>query len=259
MSKAVAVVCCLLFCTSCVIVQQDEVGIKRRFGKLSDRTVSSGLHGVNPFTTTMLKVPTRTLNLTVTADLPTKEGLTVNTDIALLYHIKTDKIPVIFTEIGTDFETTFIGPTFRSVVRDVSSRYMAKDLHTAERAAIERAISEELTKFIEPRGFVVEAVLLKSIKLPVSLVTAIEAKLQAEQEAQRMQFVLERERLEAERRKIEAQGTRDAQQILSQGLNPIIIQWHYVQALRELSLSPNAKVIMTDGKTPYLLQSEQQP
>jgi len=243
----------LLAASSCASIKQDEVGFKRRFGKLSDRMLSSGLHGVNPFTTVLLRVPTRTMNLTVTANLPTKEGLTVETEVALLYHVQRDKIPTILREIGENYESTVIAPTFRSVIRDVSARFVAKDLHTAERTTIERTIAEDLMKFLEGKGFVVEAVLLKNIKLPASLVSAIEAKLQSEQEAQRMQFVLDREKLEAERRKIEATGIRDAQKILSEGLNPLILQYQYIQAWKELSNSPNSKVIITDGKTPYTM------
>jgi len=243
----------LFMFSSCVAIRQDEVGFKRKFGKLSDKMLLSGLHGLNPFSTALIRIPVRTMNLTVTTDLPTKEGLTVRTEVALLYHIQREKIPTILKEIGENYENTLIAPTFRSVIRDVSAHFVAKDLHTAERATIERTIAEDLRKFLEGKGFVIEAVLLKNIQLPKSLVDAIEAKLQAEQEAQRMQFVLDRERLEAERRKIEATGVRDAQRILSEGLNPFILQYQYIQAWKELSNSPNSKVIITDGKTPYII------
>lgn len=242
--------------SSCVSIRQDEVGYRRRFGKLSDRMLTSGLHGVNPFTTVMIRVPVRTMNLTVLADLPTKEGLTVKTEVSVLYRVKKEKIATILKEIGTDYEANVIAPTFRSVVRDVSSRFVAKDLHTAERVTIERTIAEDLAKFLDNKGFVIEAVLLKSIQLPTSLVQAIEAKLQAEQAAQQMQFILERERLEAERRTIEAKGIRDAQKILSEGLSPVVLQYQYIEAWKQLANSPNSKVIITDGKTPYLLQTD---
>jgi regulator of protease activity HflC (stomatin/prohibitin superfamily) len=242
---------------SCVSIKQDEVGFRRRFGRLSDRMLTSGLHGVNPFTSVMIKVPIRTMNLTVLADLPTKEGLTVKTEVTVLYHIQQDKIASILKEIGTNYESNLIAPAFRSVVRDVSARFLAKDLHTAERANIENTIAKDLSNFIGSRGFVVESVLLKSIKLPDRLVEAIEAKLQAEQEAQRMQFILEQEKLEAQRRIIEAQGISDAQKILAEGLNPMILQYQYIQAWRELAKSPNSKVIITDGQTPYSLNETQ--
>ncbi|MDW8297495.1 MAG: prohibitin family protein [Raineya sp.] len=245
-----------LFLTSCVTIRQDEVGYRRRFGKLREKTLYNGFYLINPLTTRMLKIPTRTINLTVTADLPTKEGLTVKTEVTLLYRVQPNKIVSILKEIGTNYEGNLVAPSFRSVIRDVSARFFAKDLHTAERATIEQTIANDLDKFLRDRGFIVEAVLLKSIRLPDRLVEAIEAKLQAEQEAQRMQFVLEQERLEAQRRIIEAQGTRDAQKILAEGLNPLILQFQYIQAWRELAKSSNSKVIITDGKIPYMLDEE---
>jgi prohibitin 1 len=175
----------------------------------------------------------------------------------LLYRVQPNKIVSILKEIGTNYENNLVAPAFRSAIRDVSARFFAKDLHTAERSTIEQTIAADLDKFLKEKGFVVEAVLLKSIKLPERLVEAIEAKLQAEQEAQRMQFVLEQEKLEAQRRIIEAQGTRDAQKILAEGLNPLILQFQYIQAWRELAKSPNTKVIITDGQMPYMLNEEQ--
>ncbi|PKQ69964.1 prohibitin family protein [Raineya orbicola] len=245
------------FLSACVTIRQDEVGYRRRFGKLREKTLNSGFYLINPFTTTMIKVPTRTTNLTVTADLPTKEGLTVKTEVTLLYRVQPNKIVSILKEIGKNYENNLVAPAFRSAIRDVSARFFAKDLHTAERATIEQTIAADLDKFLKDKGFVIEAVLLKSIKLPERLVEAIEAKLQAEQEAQRMQFVLEQEKLEAQRRIIEAQGTRDAQKILAEGLNPLVLQFQYIQAWRELAKSPNTKVIITDGQMPYMLNEEQ--
>ena len=257
MRKLFVLVFLPLLLGSCVSIKQDEVGFRRRFGRLNDRMLTSGLHSVNPFTSVMIKVPIRTMNLTILADLPTKEGLTVKTEVTVLYHLQQDRISSILKEIGTNYEENLIAPTFRSVVRDVSARFFAKDLHTAERATIEHTIATDLGNFIRVRGFIVEAVLMKSIKLPERLVEAIEAKLQAEQEAQRMQFVLDKEKLEAQRRIIEAQGTSDAQKILAEGLTPIVLQYQYIQAWRELAKSPNSKVIITDGQTPYSLNEAQ--
>ncbi|GAB4125782.1 MAG: prohibitin family protein [Raineya sp.] len=257
MKNSCAFIFLLLLLGSCVSIKQDEVGFRRRFGKLNDRMLTSGLHSVNPFTSVMIKVPVRTMNLTILADLPTKEGLTVKTEVTVLYRLQQNKIASILKEIGTNYEANLIAPTFRSVVRDVSARFFAKDLHTAERATIEYTIASDLSNFINARGFIVEAVLMKSIKLPDRLVEAIEAKLQAEQEAQRMQFVLDKERLEAQRRIIEAQGISDAQKILAEGLTPLVLQYQYIQAWKELANSPNSKVIITDGQTPYSFNEAQ--
>lgn len=240
---------------SCVTVNQTEVGVRRKAGRLQDYTLNSGMYGVGMFTR-IIKVPTSTVNLAISADLPTQEGLTVNTEMSILYHLETKKIPQLLKDVGEDYESVVILPVFRSVVRDVSSRFLAKDLHTSERAKIEKVIKEEMDKYLSQRGVFIEAVLLKSVKLPAELSSAIEQKLRAEQEAFRMQFVLDREKQEAERKKIEAAGIRDAQKIISEGLNPLLISWRTIEAFKELSKSNNTKIIVTDGKTPLLVQSD---
>ena len=142
---------------------------------------------------------------------------------------------------------------FRSAAADVASRHAAKDMHSGARASIEREIAEHLSANIGARGFEIEAVLLKSIQLPEELARAIQAKLAAEQQAQQMAFVLESERQEAERRRVEAEGIRDAQRIVDQGLSPMLIQWRAIEAFRELAQSSNAKIIITDGKSPLMM------
>ena len=139
---------------------------------------------------------------------------------------------------------------------DVTSRFYAKDMHTGERATIERAIRDQMMKYLDEKGIRVEAVLLKSIQMPPSLARAIEEKLEAEQQAQRMEFVLQQARQEADRRRIEAEGVRDAQNIISEGLDPAILQFKSIEAFLKLAKSPNAKIIVTDGDLPMLLDSE---
>jgi prohibitin 1 len=243
----------LIGLSSCVTVRQTEVGVRRTAGKLSDRTVDNGLYFVSPWST-MLKVPISTENLSITADLPTQEGLTVFSEMSILYRVERNKIVDLLKTVGPDYERVVILPVFRSVVRDVSARFMAKDLHTAERSKIEKTIKDDMDKYLKEKGFVVEAVLLKSIKLPQELTSAIEQKLRAEQESIRMTFVLDREKQEAERKKIEAGGIRDAQKIISEGLNPLLINWRSIEAFKELSKSNNTKVIITDGRTPMIVQ-----
>jgi regulator of protease activity HflC (stomatin/prohibitin superfamily) len=173
--------------------------------------------------------------------------------MSILYRIDQSKVLDLLKTVGENYEATLIQPVFRSVVRDVSARFMAKDLHTAERANIERTIQHDMDNYLAKRGIIVENV-LKSVKLPRELTAAIEERLRAEQEAFRMQFVLDREKQEAERKKIEAEGIRDAQTIISQGLNPLLIQWRSIEAFKELSKSSNTKIIVTDGRAPMLIQ-----
>jgi regulator of protease activity HflC (stomatin/prohibitin superfamily) len=146
---------------------------------------------------------------------------------------------------------------FRSAVSDVSARFFAKDMHSSKRAQIEKEVQERMNEILLERGFMIESVLMKSVRLPEGLTQSIEEKLQAEQESQRMEFVLSREKMEADRLKIEAEGIRDYQRIISEGLNPMILQFMSIEAFRELSKSSNSKVIITDGKTPLMLNNAQ--
>ncbi|WP_321539635.1 SPFH domain-containing protein [Flavobacterium piscinae] len=135
----------------------------------------------------------------------------------------------------------------------MSSNFFAKDMHSGMRATIETEIKIKMENVLAQQGIVVESVLMKSIQLPEGLANSVERKLQAEQEAMRMEFVLQQEKLEAERKIIQAKGTRDSQKILSEGLNDDIIKLRSIEAFQELSKSPNSKIIVTDGKTPMLI------
>ncbi len=242
--------------SSCAVVQQGEVGVKRTLGKYSDRPYTEGLRVFNPFTSTIVKVPVQTANMEVGLNLPSKEGLNIRAEISILYNIQSSKAPAILRSIGPDYEENVILPVFRSAVADVSARFFAKDMHTGERATIETAIRNQMAAILNERGINVEAVLIKSIQLPANLARAIEEKLEAEQSALRMEFVLDEARREAERKRIEAEGVRDAQNIISQGLDPRILQFKSIEAFLELAKSPNTKVIISDGDMPMLITPE---
>ena len=238
---------------SCVTVRQGEVGVKRKLGKYNDRPFESGVKVFNPITSTIVKVSTQTENLEVELNIPSKEGLNIGAEVSILYAVKPSKAPDILRQIGREYERNIILPVFRSAVADVSSRFYAKDMHTGERATIEDAIREQMMKLMQDNGIIIEAVLLKSIRLPNSLARAIEEKLEAEQNALRMEFTLQEERQEAERKRIQAEGVRDAQNIISQGLNNDLLRFKAIEAFVELSKSPNAKVIITDGNSMPLM------
>jgi len=239
--------------SSCTVVRQGEIGVKRRMGKLDNTVIQPGAVGFNPFTTTIIKMPIRTMNMEITSNLPSKEGLNVSAVISILYRIQADKGPDILENIGVNYEEIIINSVFRSAAADVCSRFFAKDMHSAERAVIEKAITEQMAKLLAPRGFEIQAVLLKNIQLPPGLARAVEEKLEAEQDAQRMEFLLDREKKEAQRKMIEAQGIRDAQKIISEGLNDYIIKWQSLETFKQLSQSPNSKIIITNGNTPMLI------
>jgi regulator of protease activity HflC (stomatin/prohibitin superfamily) len=190
-------------------------------------------------------------------DLPTKEGLTIMSDVSILYHVDGQQVPQIVENIGRDYEQVVILPVFRSAAADIAARYYAKDMHTGQRAAIENSIRELMTERLQDRGFTIESVLLKSISLPPGLTRAIEEKLAAEQDSQRMEFVLAKQRQEVERMIIEAEGVRDSQKIINEGLTPMLIQFESIEAFKKLSTSPNSKIIITNGQVPVMITPEQ--
>ena len=239
--------------TSCTVVRQGEVGVKRTFGKYSDKIFTSGLKGFNPFTSTIVKVPAQTINLEVRLDIPSKEGLTIGSEVSILYNIEPKKVPDLLRNLGIDYEASVVLPVFRSAVADISSKYFAKDMHSGNRGEIEKAIKDLMMKTMEGKGIFVENVLLKSIQLPRTLSKAIEEKLESEQQAQRMEFVLQGAKKEAERRIIEAEGVRDANKIISQGLTDKILQFKNIEAWLKLSESANSKVIITNGNMQMMM------
>lgn len=209
-----------------------------------------------PFASSVVKVPVRTTKLEVNLVLPSQEGLTVSAELSILYRVKPESVRQVIEEVGLDYQQSVILTAFRSAAADVASRHAAKDMYSGARSRIESEIAEHLNQNISERGFEVEAVLLKSIRLPPRVAEAVESKLAAEQQAAQMAFVLESERREAERRRIEAEGIRDAQKIVDQGLSPLLIQWQAIEAFRALARSSNAKVIITDGRSPLMLPAD---
>lgn len=249
---AIVMMTVLLF-TSCATVRQGEVGVKRKLGKYSDNTYTEGLRFFNPLTTKIVKISTRTENLEMALQIPSKEGLNIRSEVSILYNIEEKKAPYILRNLGTNFETNIILPVFRSAVADVSARFFAKDMHTGERSTIEKEIKEHMDNTLSGKGIIIEAVLLKSILLPSSLSNAIEVKLEAEQQAQRMEFVLDQSRRQAEQKRIEAEGIRDAQMIIAEGLTPAILKYKSIEAFLELAKSPNTKIIVSDGDLPIMM------
>ena len=256
MKKLLSLFLFIFLLSSCAVVRQGEVGVKRKLGKLQERTIQPGAIVFNPFISTVIKLPIRTINVEISSNLPSKEGLNVGAVISILYRIKPEAASSIIENIGTEYEDVVITSVFRSASADVCSRFFAKDMHTLKRAEIEEQIAIRMSDLLSDRGFEIEAVLLKTIRLPAGLANAVEEKLEAEQDAQRMEFLLQRERLEAQRKLVEAEGTRDAQKVLSEGITKEILEWQMIQAFKELATSPNSKIIMTDGKTPLLMSGD---
>ncbi len=243
----------VLLAGGCAVIQPGEVGVKSKWGQMDAEIYQPGLVAFNHVSSRMIRIPTQTVNREIKLNLPSKEGLNVSAEISILYHIQAERAPDVVRDVGLDYENVLILSVFRSASADICARFFAKDMHSGKRAEIEEQIRKEMDGLLNERGFVIEAVLLKSIRLPPGLYTAIEDKLEAEQEAQRMKFVLQREKREAERKTIEAEGVRDAQKVLADGLSDSIIKWRSLEVLEHLASSPNAKLIVTDGTTPVLL------
>lgn len=237
---------------ACTVVRPGQVGVKSKFGKLSDEVLEPGPHFA-AFGTRVIIMPVGTRNIEINLNLPSKEGLNINSNISILYRIEKLKVPEIIAEIGMGYEQ-IIRNVFRSASADVCARFMAKDMHSGKRAEIEAEIKTKMAEVLEERGIIIEAVLLKNISMPEGLYSSIEERLKAEQQALRMKFIVEQEKLEAERKIVEATGDRDAQLILSKGLTPEIIQLRSIEAFLKLSELPSTKVIVTDGKAPFLIQ-----
>lgn len=245
-----------LSASSCAVIRPGEAGVRQKLGKLDAKVTTQGTLFFNPFTTRVIKESIQTNNLKLALRIPSKEGLSVESEISILYRLEVDMVPTVLENIGPNYKDV-MSAVFRSASSDVCSQFFAKDMHSGKRADIEQAIKTKMEETLAPQGIIIEAVLMKSIQLPFGLSTSIEQKLQAEQDAMRMEFILQQERLEAQRKIIEAEGTRDAQKILSEGLTSSIIQIKSIEAFRELAKSANTKVIITDGKTPYLISSEE--
>ncbi len=225
------------------VIPAGHVGVIDFFGNVSDNTLYPGVNFVNPLAN-VVKFDARTQELKEEMTVPSKEGLSVQLEISLLYSLSFQNANKIYKTVGEDYVDKIVVPQFRSVVRGVTSKYEARALYTAEREKLAKQIEQELSSLVGPRGVTIEAAALRKITLPPGLTASIEEKLKAEQESQRMQFILEKERLEAERKKIEAQGISDFQKIVSQGISEQLLKWKGIEATEKLANSPNSKIVV---------------
>merc|ERR1719399_2478908 len=230
------------------VVPPAHVGIVSVFGRVSANVLRSGLHITSPFVD-VLSFTTKTQLLEQQNHVPTKEGLTVDLDVAVLFRADEEKVRDIFLGLGANYVTVLVQPELSSAVRGLTSEAVAKALYTSGRLEMQKKLKSELTSALHPRGIVVEDVLLKAVRLPELLTHAIELKAQAEQESARMEFVLAKETQEAERKSVEARGIAAFQRIVSEGISPALLQWKGIEATEKLASSSNSKmVIMGNGK-----------
>jgi prohibitin 1 len=239
--------------SSCVTVRPGEVGMVQSLGRLSDNVRPPGPVFFNPFTQKVIIASLQTANLELSLSLPSKEGLSVSSQISILYKLEKNKVPDIIKKFSLDYEPV-ISNVFRSASADVCSQFFAKDMHSGMRANIEEEIRKKMDAILGNQGITIESVLMKSIQLPQGLANSIEQKLQAEQDAMRMEFILQQAKLDAERKIIEAKGARDAQIIMSEGLTDQILKLKSIEAMNNLAKSPNGKIIITNGDAPFVIK-----
>ncbi len=225
------------------VIPAGHVGVVDFFGHVSPGTLKAGINLRNPLAR-IVKMSIKTQELTEDMPVPSKEGLTVQLDVTTLFHLDPEKAAEIYKTVGADYANIILVPQFRSVCRGVTANYEAKALYTAQRELLAKAIQQELNGLINARGIIIESVPLRRVGLPKKVTDAIEDKLKAEQESQRMEWVLTKEKQEAERKRIEAKGISDFQNIVAQGISQPLLRWKGIEATEKLASSPNAKVIV---------------
>jgi regulator of protease activity HflC (stomatin/prohibitin superfamily) len=225
------------------IVPAGTVGVVDFLGNVSDATLKSGVNFVNPMAN-VIKFSIKTQELKETMNVPSKEGLSVQLEISLLYSLDPENASKIYKSVGENYEEIVIVPQFRSVVRGVTSEYEAKALYTESREQLSTKMKDQLEKLIGPRGVLVESAPMRQIILPAGLTASIEQKLQAEQASQQMQFVLKKEEQEADRKRIEAKGIADFQEIVARGISQNYLQWKGIEATEKLANSTNSKIVI---------------
>ncbi|MBS1504041.1 MAG: prohibitin family protein [Bacteroidetes bacterium] len=241
------------------VIDPGEVGVQTLFGSVQDRVLPSGLHIINPLVE-VTNFNIQTQNYTMSAKdsegavagddairVLSSDGLEVTIDLSVLYKVNPEKAPFILQNIGEKYEDKIVRPVTRTAIRDNAVNYQAVDLYSTKRQEFQAKINQTITQSFAKNGLEVQSILIRNISLPASVKASIESKIQAEQDAQKMQFVLQKERQEADRKRVEAQGIADYQKIISTQLSDKQLQYEYIKAQKEIALSPNTKVIIIGG------------
>jgi regulator of protease activity HflC (stomatin/prohibitin superfamily) len=224
-------------------VPAGHVGVLTLFGRVTGEVLPEGMHLVNPFKSNNV-MSIRTEQIKESASVPSSEGLVMALDTSLLFHLNPEKAAEVYRQIGPNYVLTVVEPSLRAAIREATASHSANALYTGEREKVAQEIYAQLARELNKRGVEVESVLLRDIQLPTTLKASIETKQQAEQESLAMSFRLQKEKQEAERKRIEAQGIHDFQQIVSQGISPALLEWKGIEATESLARSPNTKVVV---------------
>lgn len=251
-------------------INAGEVGVKVLFGSIQPEVLGSGLHFVNPLLD-IRKIDVKTQNYTMSGvndegekagddaiRVLTSDGLEVTIDLTVLYKVVSSDAPRLLRETGDDYRDKIVRPITRTKIRDNAVYYQAVDLFGNKRDEFQQRIYRSIEEDFKKRGLLLEQLLVRNITLPNSVKASIESKINAEQDAKKMEFVLLKEKQEAERKRVEAQGIADYQRIINTGLTDQQLQYEQIKAMKELALSQNAKVIvMGKGNTPLIIDGKQ--
>jgi regulator of protease activity HflC (stomatin/prohibitin superfamily) len=243
--------CCCIFCILLILypfvslrsVEPASVGVVSTFGSVSEDILIAGTHIVNPFATVSI-FSTKTKLFEEPSSVPTREGLNVHLDVGMLYRIIPEKARDIFLNLGEDYEIAYVRPHLASAVRGVTGSVAAEALYNSTREQLQVELTTQMAGILQPKGIIVENILLKDIDLPELLKQAIEQKTAAEQEAERMKFVIQKEQQEAQRKKIEAGGIKAFQDIVTQGISDKVLQWKGIEATEKLVDAENQKLLV---------------
>ncbi|MCF0054920.1 prohibitin family protein [Dyadobacter sp. CY356] len=241
-------------------IDAGTIGVQSLFGKVDPNVLENGLNFVNPLSQVTI-FDTKTQNYTMSLKTTEGEiqgddairvlsadGLEVVIDLTVLYKIMPDKAPVIYKGIGSDYKDKIVRPITRTRIRDNAVYYDAVALYSKRRDEFQSRIYQTIDKDFKSRGLILEQLLIRNINLPESVKKTIESKINAEQDAQKMEFVLQKEKQEAERKRVEAKGISDYQTIIALSLTDRQLQYESIKAQKELAASPNAKIIVLGGK-----------
>jgi regulator of protease activity HflC (stomatin/prohibitin superfamily) len=238
-----AILLLILLFASITSIPTGNVGVLTLFGRVTGDVLGEGIHLINPLKSVQ-KLSVQTQSVKESANVPSNEGLILALDTSLLFRLDKNKAAQVFQTVGEDYAAKIVEPTLRAAIRASTSAHTANALYTNARELVQQQIQDELTTQLSARGVIVEAVLLRDVQLPAMLKGSIEAKQQAEQDALRMSFILQKEKQEAERKRIEAQGIADFQKIVAQGISPQLLEWKGIEATEKLATSSNAKVVI---------------
>jgi len=254
--------------SSIVEIDAGRIGVQKLFGKVKPQILESGLHVVNPLVE-IVRMDVKTQNYTMSGlhdesrqvgddaiRVLTNDGLEVIIDLTVLFRMKLTEAPRIVQEIGVDYVDKIVRPIARTKIRDNAVYYQAIELFSTKRDEFQQKIFESIEENFEQRGLVLEQLLVRNIVLPQSVSASIEEKIRAEQDAQKMTYVLQKEKQEAERKRVEAQGISDYQKIINATLTERQLQYEWIKAYQNLVNSNNAKVVLMDRNTPVIIDGK---